>query len=126
MSPNPIHITPRCPVRTTWELLGGKWCLLLLHQLADTTPRRFSELKQLVPDISDKILMQELKHLVTTGLLLRTPQQQVPARVEYQITFLGQQALRVLAAAAEFGQLYHQQLRADAQASSALFTDQTG
>ena len=116
MAPTPIQITPRCPVRTSLELLGGKWRLLLLHQVSDGQARRFGELKQLLPDISEKMLMQELQQLVAIGLLMRSPQEQVPSRVAYTITLLGQQALPVLAAAAAFGQVYLEHLRRETQA----------
>lgn len=118
MDPTPIHVTPRCPVRTTWELLGGKWRSLLLHQVSDGQARRFSELKQLLPDISEKMLMQELQQLVAAGLLLRSPQMQIPFRVAYTITPLGQQALPVIAAAAAFGQAYEEYLRGEAEAAN--------
>ncbi|MHA7130647.1 winged helix-turn-helix transcriptional regulator [Algoriphagus namhaensis] len=85
MEKEKIHVTPRCPIRTTLELIGGKWKLLILHQL-DGKTLRLSELKSLIPDISEKMLIQELKTLVDSELVLRTNHGEVPPRVDYTLT----------------------------------------
>ena len=105
MAPTPVSITPRCPIRTTLELVGGKWRLLVLHQLS-AAPLRFGELKRLLPGISEKMLVQELKHLTEAGLLSRRNYGEVPPRVEYELTATGRAALPLVAAAATFGQQY--------------------
>ena len=106
----PAGITPGCPIRTALEMLGGKWRLLVLHQLA-AGPLRFGELRRQLPDISEKVLVQELKHLATADLLIRTSHGEVPPRVEYHLTTLGQQALPLLAATAAFGHAYARHVR---------------
>ena len=105
MAASPISITPRCPIRTTLELLGGKWRLLIVHQLSNG-PQRFGELRRLLPDISEKVLVQELKHLVTAGVLSRRNYGEVPPRVEYELTAAGRPALALVAAVADYGQHY--------------------
>ncbi len=105
MNATPLLITPGCPIRTTLDMLGGKWSLLVLHQLAGGA-RRFGELRRLLPDISEKVLVQQLKQLANAELLVRTNHGEVPPRVEYHLTALGRQALPVLAATAEFGRVY--------------------
>ncbi|SFQ52350.1 winged helix-turn-helix transcriptional regulator [Hymenobacter arizonensis] len=110
MKSTAITLTPGCPVRTTMEMLGGKWRLLILHQLA-AGPLRFGALRRLVPDISEKVLVHELRHLADSGLVLRTNHGEVPPRVEYHLTDLGRLALPVLAAVGEFGQAYVAQAR---------------
>lgn len=112
----PSGITPGCPIRTTLEMLGGKWRLLILSQLAPG-PLRFGELRRLLPDISEKVLVQELKHLATAELLVRTNHGEVPPyreqpRVEYALTPLGRQALPVLTATAAFGHAYASHIQA--------------
>lgn len=113
MDPNalPSGLTPSCPIRTTLEMLGGKWRLLVLHQLA-AGPLRFGELRRQLPDISEKVLVQELKHLATSNLLVRTSHGEVPPRVEYHLTALGREALPLLAATAAFGSAYAKYLQA--------------
>ncbi|UOQ76199.1 helix-turn-helix transcriptional regulator [Hymenobacter sp. 5516J-16] len=105
MTPLPVSITPRCPIRTTLELVGGKWRLLVLHQLSGG-PLRFGELKRLLPGISEKMLVQELRLLTDADLLSRRNYGEVPPRVEYALTPTGEAALPLVAAAATFGQHY--------------------
>ena len=66
-----IPISPRCPIRTSLDLLGGKWQLLILDRLGNDA-LTFSELKQKLQPISDKVLAQTLaklsdNHLVTVA-----------------------------------------------------------
>ncbi|RFP65329.1 transcriptional regulator [Hymenobacter lapidiphilus] len=105
MAPTPVSITARCPIRTTLELVGGKWRLLILHQLRGGA-LRFGELRRLLPDISEKILVQELRHLTDAGLLVRHNFGEVPPRVEYELTAAGRVALPLVEAVASFGQQY--------------------
>jgi DNA-binding HxlR family transcriptional regulator len=89
MSEEKIHVTARCPVRTTLELIGGKWKLIILQQLASNEELRLSELKRLIPDISEKMLIQELKTLVDSELAERKNYGEVPPRVGYSATKKG-------------------------------------
>lgn len=102
-------VLPRCPIRTTLELLGGKWRLLLINELKNE-PLRFGVLKKRLPDISEKMLIQELKTLVDAGLVHRKSYGEVPPRVEYSLTETGKNSLPLIAQMAEFGEAYHQQL----------------
>ena len=86
-----------CPVRTTLNLLGGKWKLLILATLLDGT-RRYGELRRLRPEITEKMLIQELRELEADGLVARTVHQQVPPKVEYALVGPGEQARPVLQA----------------------------
>ncbi len=78
-----------CPVRTTLNVLGGKWKLLILSYLLDG-PRRYGELRRLMPEITEKMLIQELRDLETDGIVARTVHQTVPPRVDYSLTDQGQ------------------------------------
>lgn len=106
MDDRQIKVTPRCPIRTTLELVGGKWKLIILQQLAENHPIRFSNLKNLIPDISEKMLIQELKTLVTSGLAARKNYGEVPPRVEYSITAKGLNARPLIKEMVNFAQLY--------------------
>lgn len=105
MKPEVIQISARCPIRTTLELLGGKWKLLIIHQLRNE-PLRLSTLRQLIPDISEKMLIQELKVLVDSGLVKRTNYGEVPPRVDYALTEKGQIALPLIKEMARFSESY--------------------
>lgn len=90
-----VKVTSRCPIRTTLELVGGKWKLLILFQLSNR-PLRLSELKRQIPDVSEKMLIQELKTLIDSNLAIRINFGEVPPRVEYQITEIGLKALPLI------------------------------
>ncbi len=87
-----IKVTARCPIRTTLELLGGKWKLLILFQLHNK-PLRLFELKAQIPDISEKMLIQELKILTISNLVVRNNFGEVPPKVEYYLTKKGKNIL---------------------------------
>jgi DNA-binding HxlR family transcriptional regulator len=100
-----VHITARCPIRTTLELVGGKWKLLILHQLA-ATPLRFGVLRTSIPDISEKMLIQELKTLVDSDLVSRKNFGEVPPRVEYALTDKGRHAMPLIREMSAFAHKY--------------------
>ena len=97
--------TLTCPVRTTLNVLGGKWKLLILSYLLDE-PRRYGELRRLMPEITEKMLIQELRELEADGLVARTVHQQVPPRVEYALVGPGEQVRPVLHALLGWGREY--------------------
>ncbi|MFP4289425.1 MAG: winged helix-turn-helix transcriptional regulator [Bacteroidales bacterium] len=103
-----IHITARCPVRTTLELIGGKWKLIILQQLCNSSELRLSELKTLIPDISEKMLIQELKTLVESGLAQRKNYGEVPPRVGYFATKKGRNCKPLIKEMINFAQLYEE------------------
>ena len=109
MPKQPEKITPRCPIRTTLELLGGKWKLLIISQLSDDR-LRLSALKRQIPDISEKMLIQELKTLVDSGLVSRINYGEVPPRVEYELTESGKKALPLIVQIRDFGLDYQENL----------------
>lgn len=81
-----------CPVRKALSVVGGKWKLLIIYQIGDQ-PRRYGELKRLLPDITERILILHLKELVDDGLLARKSYGEVPPRVEYTLTERGKRVL---------------------------------
>ena len=74
------QITAGCPIRTTLELLDGKWKLLIIQQLR-SGEKRSHELKELLPDISEKILFRKLKSLLESGLISRKTESTNPLKV---------------------------------------------
>ena len=82
-------------VQTTLKVLGGKWKLLILWNLKDCK-RRFSELKRLIPSISEKMLIQQLRELEKDGLVHRYVYSQVPPKVEYCFTDYAESLIPVL------------------------------
>ncbi|AXY56349.1 transcriptional regulator [Acinetobacter chinensis] len=83
-------LSSECPSRELLEHITSKWSLLVLHCLSQGV-HRFSELKQKIDGVSEKMLSQTLKVLEQDGLVLRTVYPVVPPKVEYQLTFTGSQ-----------------------------------
>ena len=84
-------LSTECPSREILEHLTSKWSVLVLRCLSDGV-HRFSELKQRIEGVSEKMLAQTLKMLEQDGFILRTVYPVVPPKVEYQLTILGSQA----------------------------------
>lgn len=84
-------LSTECPSREILEHLTSKWSVLVLRCLSDGV-HRFSELKQRIGGVSEKMLSQTLKTLEHDGFILRTVYPVVPPKVEYQLTILGSQA----------------------------------
>lgn len=96
---------PDCPVATTVQLLGSKWKLLILRNLL-ARPWRFNELRRDLEGISQKVLTDSLRSLEEDGLITRTVYPEVPPRVEYAMSELGESMRPIIDAMAEFGNKY--------------------
>lgn len=87
--PTPDPFNAECPSRELIEVIGDKWTLLLLPKLAEG-PKRNGELLRAVGGISQKMLTQTLKALEEHALVERRDYGEVPPRVDYRLTGLGQ------------------------------------
>jgi len=95
-----------CAVELALQVIGGKWKPIILWHLRDVERLRFGELKRQMPNVTQKMLTQQLRELEADGLLLRTVYPQVPPRVEYALTELGRSVLPVLAQLSSWGALF--------------------
>jgi len=93
---------PECPVATTVQLIGSKWKLLILRELFAGT-KRYNELRRSLPGISQKVLTSSLKSMVADGIVLRTAYPEVPPRVEYSLTDLGESMRPVIMTMEQWG-----------------------
>ena len=82
-------ILPECPVATTVSLIGSKWKLLIMRNLL-ARPWRFNELQKSIDGISQKALTEALRSMEADGIVIRTAYPEVPPRVEYSLTELGE------------------------------------
>jgi DNA-binding HxlR family transcriptional regulator len=83
------------PIETTLDLVGGKWKLLIVWILSEKI-RRFSELKRQIPQITQKMLTQQLRELESDGIVHRKVYAQVPPKVEYSLTKMGKSFFPIL------------------------------
>lgn len=96
---------PACPVATTVRLIGSKWKILIMRNLMTRT-WRFNELKKDLDGISQRVLTESLRSMEEDGLITRTVYPEVPPRVEYSLTGLGESMRTVLDAMAVWGDNY--------------------
>jgi DNA-binding HxlR family transcriptional regulator len=83
--PNPVG---GCPLTAALAAIGGKWKLIIVYWLADS-PKHFAALRQAMPGISQKVLTQQLRELMSDGIVHRQPTGAVPSPVEYSLTDYG-------------------------------------
>lgn len=95
--------TVSCPVETTIEAIGGRWKVLVIHHLLGGT-KRFGELTRLLQGVSARTLTRQLQELAESGVVERYVQQQIPPRVDYSLTPLGQKLAPVLYAMHDWGE----------------------
>ncbi len=100
---------PECPVATTVQLIGNKWKLLILRNLMGKT-QRFTDFIKTVPGISKKVLTDNLRALENDGIINREVFAEVPPRVEYSLSELGQTLKPILDAMWEWGNEYKNNL----------------
>ena len=103
---------PECPVATTVQLIGNKWKLLILRNLL-LRPWRFNELHKSLEGISQKVLTESLRSMEADGIILRTFYPEVPPRVEYSLSELGETMRPILSAMELWGKEYQQTVNAE-------------
>ncbi len=96
---------PACPVETTLTLIGDKWRVLILRDLLPGT-KRFGQLKKSIGNVSQKVLTAQLRDMEENGLVSRKVYAEVPPRVEYSLTTLGQSLKPILDSMWNWGQEY--------------------
>ena len=101
---------PDCPVATTVQLIGNKWKLLILRNLLDR-PWRFNELRKSLDGISQKVLTESLRSMENDGIIIRTVYAEVPPRVEYSLSELGNTLRPILDAMQVWGEGYKENLK---------------
>ena len=96
---------PACPVATTVSLIGSKWKLLIIRNLM-SRPWRFNELKKDLEGITQKVLTDSLRSMEADGIVTRTVYPEVPPRVEYALSELGESMRPIIVAMERWGTEY--------------------
>ncbi|MBD5082993.1 MAG: helix-turn-helix transcriptional regulator [Clostridiales bacterium] len=102
---NNDEIIDACPVATTVNLIGSKWKLLIMRNLLQR-PWRFNELQKSLEGISQKVLTDSLRSMERDGIINRTVYPEVPPRVEYSLSEIGESMRSIINAMQEWGENY--------------------
>lgn len=102
---NAIKSTNMPGIDATLEMIGGKWKIQILWCLK-SKPKRFSEIKDEVAGITQKMLTQQLKEFVRDGIATRKSYPEIPPRVEYKLTEYGKSLMPVLEALNKWGEMH--------------------
>ena len=94
-----------CPAEVTLSIIGGRWKLLILYHLFQGV-RRFTQLRRALKGISQKMLTQQLREMEKDGLVHREVYPEVPPKVEYSLTTLGESLRPVVEALSNWGRMY--------------------
>lgn len=94
-----------CGLDAALAIIGGKWKPLILYHLAKDT-LRYGELKRAVGAVTHKVLSQQLKELEADGIVKRVDYQEIPPRVDYSLTELGQSLAGALGTLCEWGTVH--------------------
>ena len=100
-----------CGLDAAIDIIGGKWKALILWEMQDE-PRRFGELKRGLPGVSEKMLIQQLRELEGDGIVHREMFHQIPPKVEYSLTDLGQSLNAALGPLGDWGELHMAKIEA--------------
>lgn len=99
-----------CEKELTLAVIGGKWKLIILWHLGMEGKKRFSELKRLIPHITQKMLTNQLRELEEDQLVIRKVYPEVPPRVEYSLTEHGESLVPILKMMYNWGKNYGEQV----------------
>lgn len=99
------ELLPECPVATTVQLIGNKWKLLIMRNLL-ARPWRFNELQKSLEGISQKVLTDSLRAMEADGIITRTVYPEVPPRVEYALSEVGESMRPILESMQTWGENY--------------------
>lgn len=94
-----------CATEVALEIIGGKWKLVILHNLFEGT-KRFGELRRAMPHITQRMLTRQLRELEEDGLVKRRVYAQVPPKVEYTLTNTGESLKPIVRQIDEWGEWY--------------------
>ena len=96
-----------CPVERSLEVIGGKWKIVIIFHLSGGK-KRFNELRRLMPNVSQRMLTRQLRELEEHGIIERKVYAEVPPKVEYSLTELGDSLNPILDVLHEWGSEHYE------------------
>ena len=102
----PVMGNYRCHFELTLQLIGGKWQLLVIYFLSLQKVIRFGQLRRTLPEISERMLVRQLRELEDDGLVSRKVYGTVPPRVDYALTPLGESLVPIMESLKAWGNMY--------------------
>ncbi|WP_419786298.1 winged helix-turn-helix transcriptional regulator [Pseudodesulfovibrio sp.] len=109
-----------CNVELTLQIIGGKWKPIIIYRLSRDGTLRFSDIKRSIPNITQKMLTQQLRELEADAVVHREVYAQVPPKVEYSLTALGKSVMPVIEALGSWGEEYKARLADEEECSLAI------
>ena len=106
MPKNYTPVTAAQDVEAALRLLEGRWKLVILFHLFGGKVMRFSDLERAIPNITQKMLGQQLRRMETDGIVVRKAYPEVPPKVEYSLTEKGRSIYPILERMCDWGQMY--------------------
>lgn len=103
---NEKKIMATCGMGYALSLIGGRWKTNILWRLLDHGRLRYSELRKLIPDASERMLVSQLRELEADQLVNRIVYPEVPPRVEYELTALGLSMEAMLKSISDWGEMH--------------------
>ena len=100
-----------CAVEATADIIGGKWKAVILYYLFQG-PKRFNELRRLLPEVTQRMLTLQLRELEQDGIVHREIYKEVPPKVEYSLTEFGTSLGPIIVQMLDWGEQYMEQIRA--------------
>ena len=97
-----LYEPDRCPFTATWRIIGGKWKGIIWWRLSRGLCR-FNELRRAIPQVSQKMLTQQLREMERDGIVQRTVFEEMPPRVEYSLSDHGRSLAKVVDVICEWG-----------------------
>ena len=91
-----------CPVQATANTIAGKWKVLIVWHLSFRS-HRFSQLRALLPGVSEKVLTSQLRELARDGVVKRDDANEIPPRVDYSLTPAGEKLIPIMEAMCRWG-----------------------
>lgn len=100
----------QCSFELTLDVTSGKWKLLIIYYLSKQKALRFGELRACLPEITERMLVKQLRALESDMLITRTVFNRVPPHVEYSLTDIGLSLIPVMQQLLSWGEMYEQKI----------------